>query len=107
MRAGEWWTRARWHRQWAQATAAQAATTLVELGSVRQRNRKWTRRALDVKALVLSADGGAGQAQGTKSGHWKGCGANAKHWSSGYCRKAHGSEECGWSGMKMSGGPFL
>ena len=37
-------------------------------------------------------------------GHWKGCGANASHWSSGHGRKSHGSEECGWSGMKMSGG---
>ena len=44
---------------------------LAELGSARQRNRKWTRGALDVKALVLSADGGAGQARGTESGHGK------------------------------------
>ena len=63
---------------------------LVEMGSARQRNRKWTRHALDVKALVLSVDGGAGQAQGTESGHRKGHGANARHWSSGHGRKAHG-----------------
>ena len=55
------------------------SAALAELGSTRQRNRKWTRRALDVRALVLSADGGAGQARGTESGHGKGRGANAGH----------------------------
>ena len=56
---------------------------------------------------MLSADGGAGQSQGMESGHEKGRGANAGHWSSRQGKKAHGSEECGWSGMKMSGGPLF
>ena len=56
---------------------------------------------------MLSADGGAGQSQGMELGHGKGRGANAGHWSSGQGKKAHGSEECGWSGMKMSGGPLF
>ena len=65
------------------------------------------RRALDVRALVLSADGGAGQSQGSESRHGKGHGANTGHWSSGHRKKAHGYEECGWRGMKMSGGPLF
>ena len=47
---------------------------LVKLGSARQRNKKWTRRALDVRALVLSADGGAGQSQGSEIGTGRGAG---------------------------------